>query len=40
MFKSHEIKSDHRVLRKKKVDTHGEPIFAPDYSHRYLRNID
>ncbi len=32
MFKSHHIKSDHRVLRKNLVDTYGAPVFAPDYS--------
>jgi hypothetical protein len=32
MFKSHKIKSDHRVLRKNYVDTFGAPVFAPDYS--------
>jgi hypothetical protein len=32
MFKSHQIKSDHRVLRKNKVDT----LFAPDYSANVL----
>ncbi len=31
MFKSHQIKSDHRVLRKNKVDTYGAPVFAPEY---------
>ena len=29
MFKSHQIKSDHRVQRKNYVDTYGEPVFAP-----------
>ncbi len=32
MFKSHEIKSDQRVLRKNNVDTLGAPVFAPNYS--------
>jgi hypothetical protein len=32
MFKSHLIKSDHRVLRKNEADTYGPPVFAPDYS--------
>jgi hypothetical protein len=32
MFKSYYIKSDHRILRKKIVDTYGAPLFAPDYS--------
>ncbi len=32
MFKNHYIKSNHRVLRKKEVDTYGPPVFAPDYS--------
>ncbi len=32
MFKSHLIKSDHRVLRKNEADTYGQPVFAPDYS--------
>ncbi len=31
MFKSHYIKSNHRVLMKNIVDTHGAPVFAPDY---------
>ncbi len=26
------IKSNHRALRKNEVDTHGAPVFAPDYS--------
>ncbi len=30
MFKSHYIKSDHKVLRKNSVDTYGAPVFAPD----------
>jgi hypothetical protein len=32
MFKNHEIKSNHRVLRKNEVDTYGPPVFALDYS--------
>jgi hypothetical protein len=32
MFKNHQIKSNHRVLRKNEVDTYGPPVFAPDYS--------
>jgi hypothetical protein len=36
MFKIHQIKSDHRVLRKKKVDAYGAPVFAPDYSATFL----
>ncbi len=32
MFKNHYIKSNHRVLRKKEVDTYGPTVFAPDYS--------
>ncbi len=31
MFKSHQIKSKHRVLSKKEVDSYGAPVFAPDY---------
>ena len=31
-FKSHLVKSNHRVLRKNKVDTYGAPVFAPYYS--------
>jgi len=30
MFKSHQIKSNQRVLRKYKVGTYGAYIFAPD----------
>jgi hypothetical protein len=30
MFKNHSIKSNHRVQRKNKVDTHGPPVFVPD----------
>jgi hypothetical protein len=36
MFKSHLIKSNHRVLRKNEVDTYGAPVFAPDYSTTVL----
>jgi hypothetical protein len=36
MFKSHKIKSNHRVLRKNKVDTYRAPVFAPDYSNTAL----
>ncbi len=32
MFKSHQIKSDLRVLKKKEVHTYGTTVFAPDYS--------
>ncbi len=32
MFKSNYIKSNQRVLRQNKVDTHGAPIFVPDFS--------
>ena len=32
MFINHEIKSNHRVLRKNEVDTYGPPVFAPNYS--------
>ena len=32
MFKRHKIKSDHRVPRKKEVNTYGAPVFAPDYN--------
>ncbi len=32
VFKSHEIKLDHRGLWKNYVDTYGAPDFAPDYS--------
>jgi hypothetical protein len=31
LFKNHLIKSNHRVTRKNEVDTHGPPVFAPDY---------
>jgi hypothetical protein len=31
MLKSHLLKSNHRVLRKNKVDTYEAPVFAPDY---------
>jgi hypothetical protein len=36
MFKSHKIKSIHRVLRINKVDTYGATVFAPDYSTTVL----
>jgi len=32
MFKSHQINTNHKVLRKNEVDTYGAPVFAPDYS--------
>jgi hypothetical protein len=32
MFKNHQIKSNHRVLRKNKEETHGPTVFAPDYT--------
>ena len=32
MFKSHKIKSEHRVVIKNEVDTYGAPVFASDYS--------
>jgi hypothetical protein len=32
MLISQLIKSNHRVLSKRKVDTHGAPVFATDYS--------
>ncbi len=32
MFKNHQIKSDHRVLGKNKVENYGAPVFATDYS--------
>ncbi len=32
MFINHEIKSNHRVLRKNEVDTYGPPVFSLDYS--------
>jgi hypothetical protein len=31
MFKGHQIKSNHRILRKNEEDTYGSPILAPDY---------
>jgi hypothetical protein len=31
MFKSHLIKSNHRVQRKNEVDSNGAPFFASDY---------
>ncbi len=36
MFKSLQIKSNHRVLRKNKVHTYGAPIFTPDYNTTVL----
>ncbi len=36
MFKSYQIKSNHRVLRKNEVDTYGAPVFVPDYSTTVL----
>jgi hypothetical protein len=36
IFKSHKIKSNHRVLRKNEVDTYGSLVFAPDYSNTGL----
>ncbi len=30
MFKSHSLKSNHRVPKKNKVDIYGAPVFAPD----------
>jgi hypothetical protein len=36
MFKSHCVKSKHRVQGKMKVDSYGLPIFAPDYSTTVL----
>jgi hypothetical protein len=32
MFKTHEVKSNHRIPRKNYVDTYGAPVFAPEYS--------
>jgi hypothetical protein len=32
MFKCHQIKLNHRVLRKNEVYTYEAPVFAPDYS--------
>jgi hypothetical protein len=32
----HQIKSNHRVLRKKYVETYGASVFAPDYSATVL----
>jgi len=31
MFKNGYIKSNHRVLKKNEVDTHGPPVLAPHY---------
>jgi hypothetical protein len=36
VFKSHQIKSNHKVIRRNKVDTYGAAIFAPDYSATVL----
>ncbi len=36
MFKSHQIKSGHRVLKKKEVHTNGKLVFEPDYSTTVL----
>jgi hypothetical protein len=36
MFKSHQIKSNHIVLRKNDVDTYRAPVFGPDYSATVL----
>ncbi len=36
MFKSHSIKSNHRVVRKNEVDTNGQPFFASDYNTTVL----
>jgi hypothetical protein len=35
-LKNHLMKSNHRVLRKNKVDIHGAPVFAPDYNTNYF----
>jgi hypothetical protein len=32
MFKSHQIKSNHRVLCKNEVDTYEAPVFEPDFT--------
>jgi hypothetical protein len=39
MFKSHQIKSNHRVLRKNEVEIYGAPVFATDYSAIVLAAI-
>ncbi len=31
MFRSHQIKSNHRVLGKNEVEIYGTPVFATDY---------
>ncbi len=36
IFKSQQIKSNHRVLWKNEVDTCGATVFAPDYSATIL----
>jgi hypothetical protein len=36
MFKSHQIKSNHRTLRENEVGKYGAPVFAPDYSTTVL----
>jgi hypothetical protein len=36
MSKSHNIKSNHSVLRKNEVDTYGAKVFGPDYSTTVL----
>jgi hypothetical protein len=36
MFQSHEIKSNHRVLRKNKEHTYGAQSVAPDYTASVL----
>jgi hypothetical protein len=38
MFKSHQIKSYHRVLRKNKVDTNGISVFARDIAAKMCIN--
>ncbi len=39
MFKSHKIKSNHRVLRKNEVEIFGTPVFATGYSTIVLAAI-
>jgi hypothetical protein len=36
MFKSLQIKSNHRVLRKNKVHTYGAPVLTPDHNTTVL----
>jgi hypothetical protein len=36
MFKSHQIKSNHRTLRENEVCKYEAPVFAPDYSTSVL----